>query len=250
MKIEVSSNVPDGTYFRASDCEPSIDQDTLTVYEGNGSPRSWGRPGVTSTVVYQSEDFVSVHVGFHHKHGGGQFWRHYSINGQIRQVAWKDLDDSLRAEILDGWKSKAPKWAKAPGKQRKDYQKPQPVKMITYKAVAIKEDNLVSLYDGRTEYHLGKRLVEAVGADAGHNIWGEVHHSGGWYSYPSIDGIKRLLENGDLVPERCLKEIEKLAIIECEISGRVVRFPGNKLASTYLTPVKIIEEVALSTTHG
>lgn len=245
MKIEVSSDVPDGTYFRASECEPSIKDDTLTIYDGNGRSRSWGRPGVTSTIVYQDEEFVSIHVGFHHKHGGGQFWRHYSVNGQIKQVAWKDLDDSLRSEILDSWQSKAPKWAKAPGKQRKDYQKPSQVKMTTYKAVAVDGKELTSLYDKRVEYHLGKRLVEAVGERAGQNYWGDIAHDGGWYSYPSIEGIKELLKNNSLVPERCLIGVKKLAIIKCEISGRVVQFPNGKLASTYLTPVTIIEEIEL-----
>lgn len=245
VTIEVSKEVPDYTYFRTSDCEPSVDNDTITVFDGQGSRRSWGAPQVTSTIVYESNDFVSIHIGFSHKHRGGQFWRHYSVNGEVKQVGWGKLDDSLRAEILEGYEAKAPGWAKAPGKLRKDYIKPQQVKMTTYKAVALDGGRMVSLYDGWTEYKLGERLVQAVDRRAGVDWWGDVVHGGGWYSHPSIKRIKELLDDGNLVSARCLDGVEQIAIIECEISGRIVNFPNKKIASTYLTPVKVIETIEL-----
>src|SRR3990167_49258 len=66
MQTQFSSDVPDGTYFRTGDAEPSINEDgSIIILDGNGSSRSWGRPGVTSTVVYDDCDLIAVHIGFH-----------------------------------------------------------------------------------------------------------------------------------------------------------------------------------------
>jgi hypothetical protein len=248
MTIQIfETNVfPDSTYFTTGDVEPAVSDETraIVIINGEGTRRSWGRPQVTSTIVYQSDDFVSIHVGFSHKHRGGQFWRHYSINGEIVQVSWAKLDDSLRAEILEAYDKKAPGWAKSPGKLRKDYIKPGQTKMVTFKAVAA--ETMTSLYDGRTCYEIGKRLAEAVDRRAGQdNGWGDAVHGGGWYSHPSIDKVKKLLIDGNLVPDKKLEGVKAVAIIKCEISGRIVSFPNGKIASTYLTPVEVVETVSL-----
>lgn len=118
MEIHVYKNVPDSTYFRTSEAEPDLKEDGLWVVDGNGSRRSWGTPGVNSTVVLNDKDLTSIHVGFHHKHGGSQFWRHYK-NGS--QVKWVKLSESDKLRILDAYSENAPSWANIPGKLKSQY---------------------------------------------------------------------------------------------------------------------------------
>lgn len=117
-QIVTSKNVPDFTYFRTGDCEPLVrDGSTIEIVNGQGTRRSsWGAPGVTSNVLVQSESFVAVHVGFYHKHGGGQFYRYFVVrDGKAERVNWAKLDNACRQMVLDAPK---PYWAKAPGKLR------------------------------------------------------------------------------------------------------------------------------------
>lgn len=245
MKILTSANVPDSTYFRTGDAEPTINEDgSITLYDGNGTSRSWGRPGITSTIVHEDCDLVVIHVGFHHKHGGGQFWRYYTTDGtETRQVTWASLPDVTRQIVLDAYQAKAPSWAKAPGKLRANYAKPTNRKQTSYKLVAVENDEMRSLYNGE-EYVIGKRKAEAVGSRAGNADWysDSVVHDGGYYSHPTAAQVKALWESGSLVPADKAEGVTQVALLECEIWGRVVKFPNGKLASTYLTPTRIVEQ--------
>jgi hypothetical protein len=242
MKHRTEDYVPDQTYFRIGDVEPSIGADTVVLYTGTGTHRSWGHPGVTSTVVIDEHDFLAVHIGFYHKHGGGQTWRYYTESSDgIEQVGWRSLSDEVRQIVLD---APRPRWAKSPGKLRSEYKVPRQEKRTTYKAVRVADGRFWSLYDGATEYVLGTRLAQAVGKGAG-NDYGYVTHNGGYYSHPSVERVKELLDSGKLVPDKCLDEVSELAIIECTIGGRIAEFPNGKLASTYLTPEKIVGRVVL-----
>jgi hypothetical protein len=211
-----SGNVPDDTYFRTGDVEPRIKDDgSIVIYNGQGSRRSsWGAPGVTSTVVVDAPDFAAIHVGFHHKHGGGQFWRFFAINGETVQVAWKDLDDETRQVVLEAAEEKAPGWAKTPGKLRKDYTPSNPkANLFTgYKVVKVLNDGrMVSLYDGRVEYTLGKTLVER--ARPGHN--------GGFYSYLDGETIIDHYKAGDIIGD---PKPGRKALLRCECWGTIVAY--------------------------
>lgn len=242
MIIHESNNVPDGTYFRTGSAEPDINDDgSITVYDGKGSRRGWGQPQVTSTVVYDEDDLVAIHVGFSHKHGGGQFWRYYTTDGKsTSQLTWAQLPDETRQRVLDAAKTKAPSWAKEPGKLRSQYAKPSTRKMVAYKVVRRLEDGLVSVYDG-TQYAIGKRLAEAVHGYV--TDYGDPIHRGGYYSHPSPEQVKALLAQGNLLPSDRLEHGMTLALIECEISGKIVRYPNGKLCSSYLTPTRIVETI-------
>jgi hypothetical protein len=240
MEIRFSSDVPDSTYFRMGDVEPVIKDSSLTLYDGSGSRRfSWGQPGVTSTVVVNALDFVAVHVGFHHKHGGGQFWRFYNVNGSVQQVAWKDLPDETRQVVLD---ADAPAWARQPGKLRKDYIKPTPRKFSARKIVRIIEDQLYSLYDATT-YEIGKTRIEQA----------RPNHGGGYYVYTGDDVKDRFLAG-----QIGAKGTGQYAILECECWGRREYYDFNgecitraveqgltsdthKIAVTYCKPTSVVE---------
>lgn len=261
LTIQTSGGVPDSTYFRVGSCEPDLDADgaTLTIYDGDGSRRSsWGAPGVTSTVVLHADDLVAVHVGFHHKHGGGQFWRYVrpvSDGARWERVGWAALDDEDRQRVLDAVADgKAPSWAKAPGKLRSERRVAARETQTAYKIVRISDDGrYVSAYDGVTEYALGKRLAERARPD----------HGGGYYSYPSADGVEERFWHGALLPERCYVPGARYAVLEVEIGGRVVVYGGDeyfddmgvlretpiKLASTYLTPRRVLDETLVWAAH-
>lgn len=233
MNITSSTNVPDGTYFRTAAAEPVVNADgSLTIFNGQGTRRSsWGAPGVTTTVVYETETFAAVHVGFHHKHGGGQFWRYYIADGAtVKGMTWASLDDATRQAILDAAKRKAPSWAKTPGKLRSEYVKPQDAHReggeTYFKAVAVADDGrMLSIFDGRTEYRLGETLVEPV----------RKGHGGGFYVYPS----EALATEAELPADSMLRRAPR-AIIRVRAEGQYTRYDNHKLAFSRVTPLEVV----------
>lgn len=250
MIITTSGNVPDGTYFNTGDVEPTINADSsLTIYNGDGTRRSWGRPQVTSRVVLDEGDFVAIHIGYSHKHRGGQFWRYYTSDGQAtRQITWPQMPDEQRQAVLDAYNKPAvPYWIKVPGKLRSERRTVKDSIRTSYKLVAVDGDGrLFSIYDGTTEYVLGKRMAEAVGQRAGVGEYGDVRHAGGFYSHPTPEQVRALWERGALVPNDRIEGITQVALLECEIAGRIVQFPNGKLASTYLTPIAVVDAFAVT----
>lgn len=238
MKISESSNVPDSTYFRTGDAEPKINADgSITIYNGNGTHRGWGTPGVTSTVVYKDCDLVAIHVGFHHKHGGSQFWRYYTTDGtETRQIAWAKLADPQREAVLAAYEEKAPNWANVPGKLRTQYAKPTSKTVTAYKLVRMfVSGEMCSLYDYGTEYVIGKRLAQAARPD----------HNGGYYAHPSIEQVKALYHSGNLVPADCLKDVRTLALLKVEMGGTIIHYANGKMAATYCTPIEVLETIEI-----
>ncbi len=247
IQIKESDYCPDDTYFRTGDVAPEINEDgSLTIFNGQGTSRlSWGRPGVTSTVVYQDEHLSAIHIGFHHKHGGGQFWRYYT-NGdsQAKRVTWGRIADEQRELILSGYEEVAPDWAKVPGKLRKNYKvsNPKANAFIGYKVMAVQDDGtLTSLYDPTVIYQLGKTNVEQSRPD----------HNGGFYVAPTPDVLSDY-NDGKVVNERHM--VDWIALVKCECWGRRQYYPapgewpedGNlsnskKIAVTYCKPLEIIE---------
>lgn len=236
MKIQTNSNVPDYTYFAMSDVSPEYnpDTDTLTVYNGEGTRRSWGRPGVESTIVFRGRDLIAIHVGFHHKHRGGQGWHYFQQEKDSWQkVSWGSLSDKDRKKIL-ARENKAPSWAKSPGKLRTERRTPSQNTITAYKLVKIVEGRFVSLYDQNTVYELNKRLADKAQSD----------HEGGYYAYPTIEGLKRSWGDKSLVPKECYEDVEKLALLEVELGGRTIEY-GRKIAATYIKPLRLIETIEI-----
>lgn len=241
--------VPDTTYFRVSDVEPRVEEGRIWLTAGRGTRRSWGAPQVNNTILVETCEFVAVHTGFSHKHGGGQFYRYFVAgpDGRPRRVRWAKLSDDEQQMVLDAYEQKAPAWARRPGKLRRNYKRPTPRRITTYKIVRQDPDgSMWSLYDGLTEYQIGRRLAQAVGRRAGDvDRHGDTIHSGGYYSHPDLDRLLDLWWAGRLVPARCLENVSSMAVIKCEASGRIVEFSSGKLASTYLRPVEVLDTITL-----
>ena len=231
-------NSPDSTYFNTRDAQPELEhsegEQVLKLVNGTGTRRStWGEPGVTSNVILETEHLVSIHVGFFHKHGGGQFWRHYRFDGTLwQQVRWARLTDEERLLVLDGYTDRAQSWAEVPGKLRTEYRRPMLQTQTTYKLVEVVGDRYFSVFDRKTEYVFGKRLAEKALDE----------HSGGYYSYPTDDGIEGRFLGHILFPEECYERPMTLALIECEISGTMITY-GHKIASTYLRPIEELKRI-------
>jgi hypothetical protein len=233
LEITTSNNVPDSTYFRTGSVEPDLKDATLTIYSGTGTRRSsWGEPGTTSTTVLNTDDLAAIHVGFFHKHGGGQFWRYYRNDEPWAQVSWAQLSDPDRERILNAYEDRAPSFAKVPGKLRATYAKPTLTMRTTYKIVEVVGGKYYSVYDASTEYVLGKRLSEKAVSE----------HGGGYYSYPSIEGVEARFADQSLFPRRCYEESMQLALLECEISGTILSYENRKYASTYIRPLRELKQ--------
>lgn len=225
---------PDGTYFRTAAAEPELErsaqgEQVLKLVNGRGTRRSsWGEPGVNSSVILGNDDLVAIHVGFFHKHGGGQFYRYYRFNGEAwTELTWPKLSDEERMRVLDAYADRAPKWAKVPGKLRKDYATPVLQVQVTHKIVRVVNNQYRSVYDPSTTYELGKRLAQKALED----------HRGGYYSYTDMDTLLERFYAGTMFPEECYEQAMELAVIECEISGTMILYESGKIASTYLKPI-------------
>lgn len=103
----------------------------------------------------------------------GQFYRYYqqATDGTWSQVLWRQLNDALRALILDAVKEHAPDWARSPGKLQAERKPPaKPVTMTSYKVVRVIDGRYFSLYNPEQEYVLGQRHKEPAkpkhGADS------------------------------------------------------------------------------------
>lgn len=234
MEITSSKDVPNGTYFRTEDAEPGImEDDSICIYNGSGKHRSWGTPGVTSTVIVNEDNFCAIHVGFHHKHGGGQFWRYYTVGPDgAYPVQWRQLTDALRQNILDAASEKAPSWAKSPGSLRSDYKKPQSTSRKGYKLLEVRNGRLYSLYDGGMEYEIGVRVADQARPD----------HHGGIYAYNTAERVMRLWESGRLVPERCYDDPKRLALVSVTLAGTFIEYSNGKIAATYCTVTGVLEQ--------
>lgn len=230
---------PDDTYFTTAAAQPEIEPDgSIGLVNGRGRSRSWGAPGVTSTVVINDETFAAVHVGYHHKHGGGQMWRYFAtVDGQTIQRTWAQLSDETRQQVLDAAKTNAPSWADCPGKLRSEVQRPETTRRIAYKLVARRGDGaLVSLYDGETVYTIGETLHETAKSD----------HEGGYYVHDTPERVMELWRNYTLVPEEVFERDHDLVLLECEVWGRILRYDNQKLAASYLKPIRIVREISYS----
>jgi len=219
----------DGTYFTATDCEPWAEGGQVCFYDGHGSRRSWGAPQITTTVVVNDCDFLALHVGFSHKHRGGQYWRYFVRTAEeIERRTWPQLTDDERQIVLDA-EGKAPNWAKSPGKLRKDYIRPERTTFTAYKILRVAEGGLTSLYDN-TPWALGKRNAQAA----------KEEHNGGFYVHPDQDKLMNLWGRGALVSADLVTP-GTYALMECECSGRAIRYSSGKIAVTYCKPVGMIK---------
>lgn len=229
VTVVQSEEFPDTTYFLTGDVEPVTDKMSITVYEGAGTRRSWGRPRVGSRVLSTNELLV-VHVGFSHKHGGGQFWRYYGErDGCLEQVRWVDLPDEIRQEVIDLAEKYGPKWAKSPGKLCAERDLSHTEKVVGYKIVRIIQGEMHSLYDSSVIYEIGKLRAERA----------LLNHGGGYYVYTR--GPQQLIQDFLTGSVAGIPGLGEYGVLECICWGHPVTYSNDKVAHTYCQPTELLK---------
>lgn len=262
LTIKVLDEIPTSSYFSFRRVEPIVNRGYITIYDGQGDYRyvnkagqgSGARCAVTSTPVLIAADIAAFHLSFYHRKGGDQGWRYYrpdetdptSKESWIR-ILWKDIRDVDRARILIAFEDlNMPSWVKTPGKLRDQYKKPVMTVSIGYKYVQVIDDRYYSVKDDITEYIIGKRLMEKA----------VTNHKGGYYTYPSINGLESLHKDKAVFNSKFYKESHTLALLKCEISGNMeyynlygesidprYRSSISKTASTYIRPIEVVKTI-------
>lgn len=99
----------------------------------------------------------------------------------------------------------------------------------------LRDGRLISLFDGKTEYVIGKRLTQRA-VD---------HHGGGYYAYADVNKLWKAWIKRTIVPEQCLDGVDEanIRLVEVEIGGTIIEY-GSKLAATYIKPLRVIETPA------
>jgi hypothetical protein len=99
--------------------QPELKEDGLHIYKARDYDA-----GYDSHIILNEDDLTTILTGFwfmikRKQWGGGHFYRHYKNSVQ---VDWQHLDDNDKLRILD---MELPKWAKRPGKLKKDRAAPR-----------------------------------------------------------------------------------------------------------------------------
>ena len=101
-------------YFTLSEIAPVIEGSTITYLNGWGEKRYWGTPHVTATVFVRTNSFVALHMGYSHKHRGGQGYYYYVISDG--EISRKNFSQLLAEQqyLVEQNVSSLPSWAKKP----------------------------------------------------------------------------------------------------------------------------------------
>lgn len=148
-----------------------------------------------------------------------------------------NLDGTISYENFDKYKAKIVKLAKSVQelgdvlavlrneKQIKIRTKINQVHIV-YKAVALVDNKYLSIYDGKTEYIIGKEMTQAARAN----------HCGGFYTYPTIEDAKNCN-----VPNNSALLNEKRVVLKLSATGQSVYYGNGKTAYTKVIPIECVE---------
>lgn len=251
LQIVTTNDVIDESYLDRPSIEPRLSQnaDGLWVLSvrRQGIHRKFDVPFVGSEILLADAELglIVVLVGYHGSHTEkygklgymtqkGQFYRYYQqqSSGDWTQVYWRAFNDDLRMLILNTVEESGLAWARVPGKLSSERKPPaKKVEMISYKVVRYIEDRYYSLYDPSVEYVFGERMQQRA----------KPNHGGGFYSLPTLEMGTEFLESCTrYVPFSREVVTTQIALIECEIGGRIINY-GHKMSATYLCPIRVIE---------
>jgi hypothetical protein len=111
----------------------------------------------------------------------------------------------------------------------KDRPRRQVVHADHFKLVAVVEGRYFSIYDGTTEYAIGRMLREPA----------RPNHGGGYYCYPAIDDIRSARPHRLFPDESALADAPK-AILKVRVGGRKIKYDNGKVAFSELTPIEVL----------
>jgi len=249
LQIVQTGEVMREGYPTRPDVEPTLAQNSdglwLITVRRQGEHGKFGVPYIGSEILLADAEmgFVVVLVAYHgtetygrkrDKHvSKGQFYRFYRQieTGEWQRQNWQKLNDETRQMVLGLEK---PEWARKPGKLSSERKPPaKMVEMVSYKVVRVIGGRYYSLYKPDVEYVLGQRMKQPA----------RPGHAGGYFTFPTSEmGVKNLEIWTHCLPFHDEIETPELALLECEIGGKVISY-GHKLCSTYLCPIRVIKVV-------
>lgn len=94
-----------------------------------------------------------------------------------------------------------------------------------YKAVAVVDGKMLSIFDGQTEYAIGQELKQAARKD----------HNGGYYVHKSLNDAM----NVKVPTDSALRNAPR-AILRVKAEGAYVVYDTGKLAFSRITPIEVI----------
>lgn len=239
-------------YPRRRDVEPGLSQNEEGIFilrlHNQGSHGTFEIPYINNQIVYADSELVAILVSYHGTEAygpkrdrcvsKGQFWRFYQKddNGLWARVNWQQLEDASRTIILEAVAESTPAWAKKPGMLKSEHASPKRVKTLAYKLVVVRDGRYFSVYKPDEEYVLGELKQQA--AKSGHRA--------GYYSYPDHERVLRLFHDKRLFPYCSYRETMTLALLECEIGGKIIEYQHGKWASTFLRPLRVLSTLEYS----
>lgn len=146
-------------------------------------------------------------------------------------------DDQITITNVDGYKAKIVKLCKTPGVEQGDVisvllgNKQITIKTkatlphTAYKQVAVVNGKYLSIYDGVTEYTIGKEMVQQAKAE----------HHGGYYCYTSEKEAAQAE-----VPDTSVLLQAPRVILQVSVRGAHIAYCNGKMSYTRLLPEKVL----------
>lgn len=101
-----------------------------------------------------------------------------------------------------------------------------------YKIVEARDGSYFSVYEPDFEWPLGKTRIEAATPD----------HTGGYYVFPDSTTALLVLARNEVFNDTWQRG-KKLALLECEIAGKVFEHGSGKLCVSRVKPVRVVQHL-------
>lgn len=97
-----------------------------------------------------------------------------------------------------------------------------------FKAVALVDGRMLSVFDGKTEYRLGEEMRQAV----------RTEHGGGFYAYPTLEAARRAS-----VPSGSALIDAPRVVLRVRVDGAYSQYGNGKVSWSRLTPLEVVEHL-------
>lgn len=101
-----------------------------------------------------------------------------------------------------------------------------------YKIVEARDGTYYSVYEPELEWALGKTRIEASTPD----------HTGGYYVFADSDTALRVLERNEVFNDAWQRG-KRLALLKCEVAGKVHEHDNGKLCVSRVKPVQLVQHL-------
>lgn len=101
-----------------------------------------------------------------------------------------------------------------------------------YKVVEARDGSYYSVYEPGLEWALGKTRIEAS----------TPNHTGGYYVFPDSATALRVQARNEVFNDTWQRG-KKLALLECEVAGKVHEYDNGKLCVSRVKPVRVVQHL-------